>query len=172
VKENLMRRTPLILFCLTLTGSTFCATLSARAGDPAATLRDTEYAFARSVANRDLERFRGFLDSQAVFASGKPLRGPAAIVQAWSPYFEPDGPPLIWCPSRVVIIDDGTMGMTTGPYETEVRDREGNRVRARGAFFSVWRRQQDGSWKILLDSGTPPAPVSADAPEQLDCASK
>jgi ketosteroid isomerase-like protein len=32
-------------------------------------------------------------------------------------------------------------------------DEEGERVESWGHFNSVWRRDQDGAWKVLFDAG-------------------
>lgn len=163
-----MPRTILFVLCLSLSVTRLAAD-EGRPLDPVASLRDAELAFAQSVADRDLDRFRAFIDPEAVFASGKPLRGPSAIVDAWSVYFQPDGPPLLWCPVRVVVTDSGDLGMTSGPYETVLTKAEGGTVRARGQFFSVWRRHADGNWQILFDSGTSPTPVESGASKKLEC---
>jgi len=163
-----MRRAMPFVLLLTCLASRLTAE-PGQAADPVASLRETELAFAQSVAERDPSRFRSFIDPQAVFASGRPLRGPDAIVEAWSDYFRPGGPPLLWCPARVVVTDSGDLGMTSGPYETELKKPDGGTVRVRGTFFSVWRRHADGSWRILFDSGTSSRPVEPGASEKLEC---
>jgi len=51
------------------------------------------------------------------------------------------------------LLDSGTLAMSSGP----VYDPEGKRI---GTFNSVWRREPDGSWKIVLDKGCPPCESS------------
>lgn len=145
------------------------AELVAQPTDAEGSLRATELAFARSVAEKNLEAFKSFIDEDAVFASGPTLRGPEEVVKAWSYYFGPDAPPLVWCPKRVEVLASGALGMTTGPYETLRRAENGDPERVRGVFFSVWRRQPDESWKIVFDSGTPASAVPGEAAPNLDC---
>lgn len=154
-----------------ITLSFFATTLRAQSSTAADSLRATELAFAKSVADKDLDQFKAFLAQDAVFASGPTLRGPEAIAQAWSYYFAPGAPPLLWCPTRVEVLGSGELGMTTGPYETLAKSENDGTRRVRGVFFSVWRRQSDGSWRIVFDSGTPPTAVTADTPAGLDCSS-
>jgi hypothetical protein len=45
-------------------------------------------------------------------------------------------------------VDSGTLALSSGP----VLDPEGARI---GTFHSTWRREGDGTWKILLDIGCP-----------------
>lgn len=115
----------------------------------AAEVRAAEESFAAAMANRDLEAFRSFLADEAVFSTGEVLRGPEAIVEAWGPYFEGPSAPFSWGPDEVVVLESGTLALSSGP----VLDRDGNRV---GTFNSVWRREGDGRWRVIFDKGCPP----------------
>jgi len=81
-----------------------------------------------------------------LFRSGKPLRGKAAVLEAWQRFYDGPRAPFSWQPDEVVVIGDGTLAQSTGP----VRDPDG-KVFAR--FRSVWRRESDGRWLIVLDRG-------------------
>lgn len=112
-----------------------------------AALRATETAFAATMAARDLEGFAKFIAPEAVFFSGdEALRGRDAIIAAWSAFFDADEAPFSWHPSVVVVLDTGRLGLTSGP----VLDAAGEQV---GSFNSIWRREDDGSWKIVFDRG-------------------
>jgi len=112
-------------------------------------VRETERAFARSMADRDHAAFASFVAEEAVFLSSKAsLRGRKAIAEAWKVYFTAPQAPFSWEPERVEVLDSGTLAISTGP----VRDPSGKRV---GTFTSTWRRDSDGRWRIVLDSGCP-----------------
>lgn len=132
------------------------------AADTAEELRAAEIAFSRSAEERDLDRFVGFLAPDAVFSgSGEELRGPAAIRTAWAPFFDPEGPSISWRPESVSVLDDGSLGMSRGPYRIVTRNEAGEEITLTGTFFSVWRHTEDG-WQIILDGGTPATPDSED----------
>ncbi len=117
--------------------------------DLAERLRAAETAFARTMADRDLEAFTSFLAEETVFFAGSAvLRGREAVVAAWAPFFEGPAAPFAWAPEQVEVLDSGHLGFSTGP----VLDPQGNRV---GTFNSVWRRE-GGAWKIVFDRGCPP----------------
>jgi ketosteroid isomerase-like protein len=110
---------------------------------------NTEVAFARSMVERDLAAFERHLSAHTVFWSGpqgSPLRGKAAVVAAWKRFYEGAQAPFSWEPDEVVVIGDGTLAASTGP----VRDPTGKVV---SRFRSVWRREPDGRWLIVLDRG-------------------
>jgi hypothetical protein len=59
---------------------------------------------------------------------------------------QPDPPrALMWWPARTITSCDGTLAVSTGPWTGP-----GNGT---GTYTTVWRRQVDGGWKWLIDSG-------------------
>jgi ketosteroid isomerase-like protein len=86
-------------------------------------------------------------------------RGPVNAIETWSQRDPAPTGLLTWWPTYADVSRAGDMGWTTGPYEfrekptTEKPDDTGH-------FFTVWRRQEDGSWKWVLDLGIRhPAPA-------------
>lgn len=127
------------------------------AEDLEAQVRQTEVAFARSMADRDHRAFASFLASDAVFLNGpRALRGAVAVADGWKRYFEGAQAPFSWAPETVVVTAGGKLAFSTGP----VRDPAGKRV---GTFNSVWRREKNGRWKIVLDNGCPPCNCGGNA---------
>ncbi|HJV72507.1 nuclear transport factor 2 family protein [Ideonella sp.] len=111
------------------------------------TVVDTERAFAKTIADRDLAGFTSFLSAEAVFQGGKgPLRGRDAVVAAWTKFFEGPQPPFSWEPDNVVVMSNGELALSSGP----VRDPAGKLV---ARFNSVWRQETPGQWRIVLDMG-------------------
>ena len=112
-------------------------------------VRQTETAFAKTMADRDAAAFAGFLAKDTVFMSGgRATRGAQAVAEQWKGFFEGKQAPFSWAPEFVEVLDSGTLAMSSGP----VRDASGKRT---GTFNSVWRREADGKWKIVLDNGCP-----------------
>lgn len=112
-------------------------------------VRKTEVAFAKTMADRDAAAFARFLSKEAVFLSGgRALRGVGQVAERWKAYFDGRQAPFSWEPDQVQVLDSGTLAMTSGP----VRDPSGKRI---GTFNSVWRRESNGQWKIVLDNGCP-----------------
>ena len=112
-------------------------------------VRQREIAFAKTMADRDLAGFASFLSSEAVFISnGRVLRGAKQVTDRWKSFFEGPQAPFSWEPDEVEVLESGALAMTSGP----VRDPSGKRV---GTFNSVWRREADGRWLIVLDNGCP-----------------
>ena len=113
-------------------------------------VRRTEIAFAKAMADRNPSAFASFLSNEAVFfSSDRALRGAAQVAAGWKRFFDGPAAPFSWEPEQVEVLDSGSLAMSSGP----VRDPDGKRI---GTFNSVWRREADGKWKIVLDKGCPP----------------
>jgi ketosteroid isomerase-like protein len=112
-------------------------------------VRRAETAFAKTMADRDAAAFATFLVEDTIFMSnGQATRGPKQVAERWKGFFTAPTAPFSWAPEFVEVLDSGTLAMSSGP----VRDPSGKRV---GTFNSVWRREKDGQWKIVLDNGCP-----------------
>ncbi len=110
-------------------------------------VRATEIAFARTMSDRDATKFASFLDPDAVFLGrNEILRGAAQVAEGWRAYFEGAQAPFSWEPERVAVIASGGLATSTGP----VRDPAGKQV---GTFVSTWRKDPEGRWRIVLDTG-------------------
>ncbi len=112
-------------------------------------VRQTEIAFAKTMADRNAAAFAAFLAAETIFMSGgHATRGAKQVAERWKAFFEGAQAPFSWAPEFVEVLDSGTLAMSSGP----VRDASGKRT---GTFNSVWRREADGKWKIVLDNGCP-----------------
>jgi ketosteroid isomerase-like protein len=117
-------------------------------------VRDAERAFAQSMATRNLAAFSQALADEAVFFGREGAqRGKAAVIAAWTPFFNGPAAPFSWEPTEVEVLDSGTLGLTSGP----VKDPAGKQI---GVFNSIWRRDGSG-WKIVFDKGCPPCDCAA-----------
>lgn len=59
---------------------------------------------------------------------------------------------LSWQPVFADVSQAGDLGFTTGPYA--LTDNARKNAPRYGYYFSIWRKQQDGSWRVFLDYGT------------------
>ena len=109
----------------------------------------TERAFAKTMADRDLDAFGRFLSEETVFFSGPtPLRGKASVIGFWKRFYEKPAAPFSWRPDHIEALDSGTLALSTGP----VFDPAGACI---GRFNSIWRQESPGVWKIIFDKGQP-----------------
>ncbi len=99
------------------------------------------------MADRDHRTFVSFLSDEAVFLNGgRPLRGKSAVAEYWKRFYDGPKAPFSWKPDRVQVLDSGGLGYSTGP----VFDAEAKQF---ARFYSTWRREPDGAWRIVFDDG-------------------
>ena len=114
----------------------------------AAAVESREIAFARAMADRDLDAVLTFISPEAVFFNGnEALRGREVIADAWAPYFEGPSAPFSWHPDLVLVLESGQLALSSGP----VRDASGAEV---GRFNSIWRKDPNGQWRVVFDKGS------------------
>jgi len=71
---------------------------------------------------------------------------------------------LTWYPILAEVSLAGDLGYDTGPWELRPKGKDDPKS-VHGYFVTVWKKQRDGSWKVLMDQGTSNAkPASRIAP--------
>ncbi len=108
---------------------------------------DHERAFAQTMADRDAAAFAEFVSAEGVFLSGpNMLRGREAVAAGWAAYFEGEAAPFSWEPETTVVLDSGSLALSTGP----VYNSEGDKV---AIFTTTWRQEEPGVWRVVFDRG-------------------
>ncbi len=126
-------------------------------------LYDTERAFVRLAAQKGFrDSFYTYFADTGIAFNPHPFRVRTALAGA-PPSPGPMG--AAWAPVYGDISAAGDLGWDTGPLV--VQGKEGAPDR-HGMFFSIWKRQADGQFKVVLDVGsdTPAAVVPLDEPAQ------
>ena len=54
---------------------------------------------------------------------------------------------VTWKADFVSVSNDGTLAYTYGKYIWTAKDASGNKKDFKGVFHTVWKKQDDGSWK-------------------------
>lgn len=125
-------------------------------------LFDLEAKFAKDVAERGGAAFADWFadDGVALNNGAQPLIGKVAIARSanWSP----KDYQLTWTPTDAMMGPSGDMGYTWGHFEGHAKDAQGNPVVTTGRYITMWRKEPDGSWKVVLDAGANDAPAAGD----------
>lgn len=62
---------------------------------------------------------------------------------------------LTWSPLYADISVSGELGYTYGTYELTYKDEKGNSITRKGTYVSIWKKEIEGKWKFVLDTGNP-----------------
>jgi ketosteroid isomerase-like protein len=65
----------------------------------------------------------------------------------------PEGTTLTWTPVKAEMAASGDLGYTYGNYIYTAKDKDGKPVVNYGKYTSIWKKQKDGQWKVILDMG-------------------
>jgi ketosteroid isomerase-like protein len=60
---------------------------------------------------------------------------------------------LTWTPVGADMSASGDLGYTYGTYEFRSKDKAGKPTIEHGKYTTIWKKQKDGSWKVVLDMG-------------------
>lgn len=151
----------MMVVATTLTGAEPGATTGEQA------LMRTDLEFARSTSTRGLAGWLAFFDSNAsIFPGGHPIvTGLEAIRHYYKETsFDPTG--LSWTPVGAHLAASGDLGYTYGSWELRRVPDKDTAPAAHGQYLTVWKRQPDGTWKVIADIGsTAPAQTPGSAPQ-------
>ena len=111
---------------------------------------DTEHEFAAMASEKGIaEAFYMFAaDSAVILRGGRLIRGRDAIRDYYSLNLR-SGTKLLWAPDFADV--SGDIGYTYGRYTHMVPDSAGAMTESHGIFHTVWKRQNDGSWRYVWD---------------------
>ena len=126
-----------------------------RAADPIppalAAMADAERAFSRrATETTPRDAFIEFFADESV--NFQPDPGPARERLRQQPPPPPGRPAFQWEPRTGDVAASGDLGYLTGPVTYPQPDGS---VR-HGCYFSVWKKQADGSYRVVLDVGIQP----------------
>jgi ketosteroid isomerase-like protein len=134
----------LILLCLIVSPLTTCG----EDNPNWSSLVEAERAFAAaSLAKGTRAAFLEFLAEDSVLFRPGPVSGKKWIEEHPAPAIL-----LTWEPVFAEVAQSGDLGYTTGPWEIRPSGPK-DKPTAYGHFVSVWKRQTDGVWKVVVDLG-------------------
>lgn len=124
-----------------------------RAADEAA-IRAATSAMEERVSAKDLDKIVGDYEDDAVlFAPKAPASvGKAAIHGAWQGLLGVPGLKMTLKITDVNVGRSGDLAVERGSFAVDTTDKDGKANTETGQLVMVWRKQTDGSWKIVADT--------------------
>jgi ketosteroid isomerase-like protein len=107
-----------------------------------------ERDFAKAAATKGTrDAFLEFLAEDGILFQPGPINGK----KFWTER-QPRKGLLSWEPIFADVSRAGDLGYTTGPWEFRPNGAD-DKPAAFGQYFTIWKKQTDGSWKFVLDRG-------------------
>jgi ketosteroid isomerase-like protein len=118
------------------------------------TLRQLEGEFMKAAGERGSAGYMSYYADDAVeVPNGGPIiQGKVNIAKGMG-FLDQKDNHLTWTPVGADISASGDLGYTYGTYEFRSKDKDGKPVVDHGKYTSIWKKQRDGSWKVVLDMG-------------------
>jgi len=64
-----------------------------------------------------------------------------------------EGTTLTWTPVHADMAASGDLGYTYGNFVFTAKNKDGKLVTSYGKYTSIWKKQKDGQWKVVVDMG-------------------
>jgi len=129
-------------------------TVSASPKATAEMLKQLEAEFMKAAADKGSQGYMSYYaDDSVEVPNGAPLiQGKAEIAKGMG-FLDDKNNRLLWTPIGADISASGDLGYTYGTFEFHSKDKEGKPTVEHGKYASIWKLQQDGTWKVVLDMG-------------------
>lgn len=106
----------------------------------------SEIAFSKLSEEQGIKKsFLTYFSDESIVFRPEPVNG-KKIYEARNE----DSSKLTWKPVYAEISSSGEIGFTTGPWKFS---KDTNI--AYGHFISIWKKQKDNTWKVIVDAGIP-----------------
>lgn len=118
-------------------------------------LMEVDMEFCETTAKLGASGWARFFGPEGLMLTktGSNIQGSDSIYKAMKPFFEVKGNSLMWSPEGGGISEVGDLGYTYGKYIRQMKDQEGKVLKETGRYLTIWRRLEDGRYKIELDMG-------------------
>ena len=116
-------------------------------------LRAADAAWLKTYEAKDVDKAVAFCDEQGslLWPNAPRATGKNAIAKATASAFAIPDFKLEWHPDQVAVSRSGELGYTSGTYRWTFKDASGKPASDKGKYLTVWKKQKDGSWTVLLD---------------------
>lgn len=116
--------------------------------------------FAEATHARGIEGWMSFFADDAIRIKyrGGMVKGYNAVRAMDTPLISDTTITLNWQPLEAYVFKHGTTGITIGTSQVvnRIGPKKGD-VTYRGRYTTLWRREPDGRWRVIMDTGYPDA---------------
>jgi len=120
----------------------------------AETLKHMESEFMKAALEEGSAGYMSFYADDAVELpnGSEAIAGKENIAKGMT-FLDDKNNRLTWSPVGADISTSGDLGYTWGRYEFHSKAKDGSEKIERGKYMTIWKMQDDGSWKVAVDMG-------------------
>jgi len=149
--------------CFALLSFAFVSTASAADMKIEQDLRDLDAKWSAAAGAKDVDKTVSYYSEDAVVM---PPNAPSAttkeaIRSAWKEMLTSPGAAISWKTTKVEVAKSGDLAYVSGTYEETMTDASGKPVKDHGKYVEIFKKQADGTWKVVADIWNSDLPAPA-----------
>ena len=144
----------IVLLLIICSVFTFCnSSESSNLSQIEETLRKADSSLQDAINRKDLDLLLSFYSTDAyLLPTAEPIvKGKESIRAEWNHIFEIPNFDSKSTLTKIEISKGGDMAYSMGYYEATMMGEDGNMTQEPGKWVSIWKKQSDGAWRIIVD---------------------
>src|SRR6266567_372222 len=148
------------LFALTVAGTVSAADTKSAIEKA---LRDLDAKWSAAAGAKDIDKTVSYYSEDAIVM---PPNAPIAatretIRSAWKEILTSPGAAISWKATKVEVAKSGDLAYGSGTNEETMNDASGKPVKDHGKYVEIFKKQADGTWKVVADIWNSDLPAPA-----------
>jgi ketosteroid isomerase-like protein len=164
--DDAMKTKPLFLAgCFALLSFTFLGTATAGDAKIEQALRDADAQWSAAAGAKDLDKTVSYYSDDAIVMppNASAATTKESIRSAWKEMLMTPGAAISWKATKVEVAKAGDLAYVSGTYEETMTDASGKSANDHGKYVEIFKKQADGTWKVVADIWNSDLPASAPA---------
>lgn len=129
-------------------------------------VRKADADWSTAIGSKDIDAFLSYFaaDGVLMMPNMPAMNGPEAIRAGVSPMMPAMS--VSWTATNAEVAASGDLAYTTGTYQASMTMPDGTMHPDNGKYATIWKKQADGSWKVVVDifNSDVPMPMPEAAP--------
>ncbi len=126
-------------------------------------LRDLDAQWSKDAEAKDVDKTVSYYAEAAMVMppNASAATTKEAIRSAWKEMLTTPGAAINWKATKVEVAKSGDLAYVSGTYEETMTDASGKPVKDRGKYVEIFKKQTDGTWKVVADIWNSDLPAPA-----------
>ena len=157
--DGVMKIKTILIATLGLAAASVCLAADEQA------LRDLDAQWSKAAEAKDLDKTVSYYADDAIVMppNASAATTKEAIRSAWKEMLTTPGAAISWKATKVEVAQGGDLAYVSGTYEETMTDASGQSVKDHGKYVEIFKKQADGTWKVVADIWNSDLPASAPA---------
>ena len=157
--DGVMKIKTILIVTLGLAAASVCLAADEQA------LRDLDAQWSKAAEAKDLDKTVSYYADDAIVMppNASAATTKEAIRSAWKEMLTTPGAAISWKATKVEVAQAGDLAYVSGTYEETMTDASGQSVKDHGKYVEIFKKQADGTWKVVADIWNSDLPASAPA---------